>query len=940
VADVFISYSRRDASFAHELAQALKARGKESWIDVQGIQDGEVFPAVLRRAVEEAHGLVYVISPDAVRSSFCQQEVDHALALGKRVVPVLHRPVPDEQLPAGIRERQWVRAGERLTDETADRLSRALDADPEHTREHTRLLVRARDWDEGGRRSADLPRGDELARAEAWLTRAPGRQPAPTTLHSEWIAAARAAAAVRQRRLFAFAGLFMAVALGLLVFALVSRGNAVRAEGIEKSEALATQAENQVSRDPQRALLLARVALAAAPTAAAELATSEALDANTVRAQLPSFGVQGCLTSNYMYLLNGGRDVVDNTCDGEIVFGDLARRRIYRRVKLGVISTGMTLSADERTLLLATGRRLLSVDIRTARTRLALMAPWPIAWTAAGRPSHSVAISDGDNVGLVDFRHERLRIVARGDPRTLSIVYLLWASPDELLIATSGQSAGRGDIPAGLSTLNVVTGARRRIALPVPAHQHLAALNTINIAPDLRTWFVTGAVITANSNDQVATTWAVDARTGRVRWITTGPNGATAGPLQPSTDGRLLGIAYSQGAIDVLDAATGRLIIRDTSSSSIIAGWMDFPPGGRSMVTVSLDGVFRIWAAQGSEKLRFQAPPDPALDFTPDGRDLVLVGDHGEIVDRSGRIVQRFPGFPAATVYGVCNSGCFAASPQLRWLTYVQPHSATPRIVEIDGRTGRRAAVVPVARLDAQGVTPDGRVVASWVDGDQLHAQVIDPRSLVVRNLQTGQSNYGCAATTPSFTPGSRYMAIVDGCINVFVWDLRSGRLIRRATLKDRANASGALGGGTTASGAHLTPDGHYVLVTLEGGGLVRIDVASGRAAERLGTQTVAKVVTASPNGRFYAVGREDGTIDEYDARTLELVRHHTMFNPIEAIVFSPDSSELAVEDTRNVVQLWDTCDICENPRALAARARQESVRSLTSGERATFGLS
>ena len=39
MADVFISYSRRDTSFAHELSAALKARGKESWIDVQGIQD-------------------------------------------------------------------------------------------------------------------------------------------------------------------------------------------------------------------------------------------------------------------------------------------------------------------------------------------------------------------------------------------------------------------------------------------------------------------------------------------------------------------------------------------------------------------------------------------------------------------------------------------------------------------------------------------------------------------------------------------------------------------------------------------------------------------------------------------------------------------------------------------------------------------------------------
>ena len=79
-----------------------------------------------------------------------------------------------------------------------------------------------------------------------------------------------------------------------------------------RSQAIAAEAESQVVRDPQRALLLARVALATAATPAAELAVSEALDANTVRAQLPSFGVQACETSNYLYLLDHGRVAVDN----------------------------------------------------------------------------------------------------------------------------------------------------------------------------------------------------------------------------------------------------------------------------------------------------------------------------------------------------------------------------------------------------------------------------------------------------------------------------------------------------------------------------------------------------------------------------------------------------------------------------------------------------
>src|SRR6476661_2047586 len=134
---------------------------------------------------------------------------------------------------------------------------------------------------------------------------------------------------------------------------------------------------------------------------------------------------------------------------------------------------------------------------------------------------------------------------------------------------------------------------------------------------------------------------------------------------------------------------------------------MGFPPGDKPLVTLSLDGVIRTWAARGSEQLRFQGPPDPALDFTPDGRALVLVGRRGELRDRrTERVLRRFPGFPSDTVFNFCNSACFAVSPSLRWLTYVDSSHGRTRIVELEGRTGRRVASVPVRRLDAQGVAP------------------------------------------------------------------------------------------------------------------------------------------------------------------------------------------------------------------------------------------
>jgi WD40 repeat protein len=136
-----------------------------------------------------------------------------------------------------------------------------------------------------------------------------------------------------------------------------------------------------------------------------------------------------------------------------------------------------------------------------------------------------------------------------------------------------------------------------------------------------------------------------------------------------------------------------------------------------------------------------------------------------------------------------------------------------------------------------------------------------------------------------------------------------------------------------------LSPDGRYVLVPVPGGAFARADVASGAVVEVPGEKAPGNGLAISPNSRFYAIGRENGTVDEYDARSLRVIRHHMLENAIKTLVFSPDSRELAVEDTSDVLRVWDTCELCENPRRLAKLAAADSVRALTPGERATFNV-
>jgi hypothetical protein len=201
MADVFVSYSRRDSEFVRRLASSITERGKEIWVDTEGIADGEVFPEAIKRAIEQSDAFLFVITPVSVASAYCEHEVEYARELQKRIVPVLRDPVGDEQLPAEIHDRNWIPFTEADEFDTSlGRLVPALDTDLEAAKAHTRWLVKALEWDGEGREGSFLLRGSELKAAEAWLAASPeDADPAATPLQREYLLASRESAARRPR---------------------------------------------------------------------------------------------------------------------------------------------------------------------------------------------------------------------------------------------------------------------------------------------------------------------------------------------------------------------------------------------------------------------------------------------------------------------------------------------------------------------------------------------------------------------------------------------------------------------------------------------------------------------------------------------------------------------------------------------------------------------
>jgi len=81
-------------------------------------------------------------------------------------------------------------------------LIEALDTDLEHVREHTRLLMRAIEWDQDQRSKGLVLSRQELTMAAGWLTQSVSKEPGPAELHSEYIAFSRAAVSRIQRLIY------------------------------------------------------------------------------------------------------------------------------------------------------------------------------------------------------------------------------------------------------------------------------------------------------------------------------------------------------------------------------------------------------------------------------------------------------------------------------------------------------------------------------------------------------------------------------------------------------------------------------------------------------------------------------------------------------------------------------------------------------------------
>ena len=224
MSDVFISYSRKDSSFSHKLYDAFKARDLEVWVDFEDIPLTVDWWKEIEAGIDAAETFIFIVTPDSVRSDICHNEIEYAVQANKRIVPILHREILEDADKQKIHEQvsahNWIFFREEDDFDSAfTKLMDSVNTDLEHNRIHTRLLVRAKEWQDNKNRSY-LLRDEDLRQAESWLTQGVNKSPTPTNLHAEYISGSRQYQTSRQRNMLFVVTIALGVAIALSIFSI------------------------------------------------------------------------------------------------------------------------------------------------------------------------------------------------------------------------------------------------------------------------------------------------------------------------------------------------------------------------------------------------------------------------------------------------------------------------------------------------------------------------------------------------------------------------------------------------------------------------------------------------------------------------------------------------------------------------------------------------
>jgi WD40 repeat protein len=809
--DVFISYSRADSGFARRLNDALQLQSKRTWFDQESIAAGTAdFQQEIHRGIESADIFLFILSPRSIASPYCADEVDYAARLNKRLVTLLYQPIDTQNLHPELAKVQWLNFS-RNEDFSASftALLRILDTDSDHLHTHTRLLLRAIEWDEKGRRESLLLRGDELEAAEGWLSQSGGKEPQPTELQRSYLHNSRSvedanqqaeqilrAAAAKGRLLGAIAG-----SLGLGIAA-IAAWFAVQAQNRLQTADLKLQITDTqhdfVTGQPFPSLLKA---LKASQTLRTQFGPQ-----NATRRELQP-RIMGSLQQAIYRIreqnsLEGhedwvgdvsfspdGQTIASASGDGTIKLWNVETGEILHTLKghQGAV-LDLSFSPDGQTIASAS-------DDQTVKL-----------WTVAtGELIHSLE-GHQDWIRSLSFSPDGQTIVSASDDQTLK----LWAVKTGTLIQT-------------------LSG-------------HQALVSSIRFSPD-------GQTIASASDDRTVKLW--DGKTGALIRTLAGHQGEIWS-IRFSRDGKTLASGSGDKTIKLWDVQTGGLIHTLVGHQDIVRVITFSPDGttiasgsaGNTFTSGSLDTNIKLWDVKTGQVLYTLAGHQDGvvdLTFSPNGK-MLASGSRDYTIKLwsvpTGKEIDTLKGhldWVSKVIFSPDGHRIVSGS-----------SDNTVKIWQVETVENRNTLAAHQDEVWAINFSADGKTIASGSADQTIKLWNAATGSLM--HTLTGHQDW---VGRVNFSPDGQTIASGSGDKTVRLWNAATGTLLH--TLAGHQDWVGSIS---------FSPDGQTI-ASGSGDKTIRLwSVATGALLHTLtGHQDWVGSIAFSPDGQTIASASDDGTV-------------------------------------------------------------------------------
>lgn len=756
--DVFISYSRKDVDFVRRLHEALALEQRDSWVDWEDIPASADWWREVTGGIEAADSFMFIISPDSVRSEVCRKEIDHAVANNKRMVPILYRPTiePADQslMHPSIGSHNWIFFRDTDNFNAAfTALLKALDTDLSHVRQHTRLLVRAKEWESSNENPSFLIRGDDLTQAEDWLATGVAKQPAPTSLHAEYINSSRDAAIRRQRALLGGVTVALVVALGLAFLSFLLFGEADRQRGIaEEKSVTATVAQGEAQIQADIAQTQAAIALDNAATAvvAQADAQNQAIIAQTQAAIALENAALATIAQGEAQIQAEIAVTQAARAENNAALATVAQGEAQIQANIAQTQAAIAFDNAATAIVAQADAQMRATAVAQERNRaqsIALAGQAQVEWSNNSQRSAPIALYALQHYPYTWQAERALGMNVQGAMPNFRLqseaafTSVDW-SPDGARLVTADNGG----------TMLIVRGEDGVVLRTIDAHSE--GINRALWSPD-------GTRIASASSDDTARVW--DAETGRLLSTLSGHEAGVNG-LDWSPDGLRLATASNDGTARIWNTETGDLLWVLNGHVRSVNG-VQWSPDGAWVLTAGYDATARVWdASTGAEQFTLSGHTgsvNRAL-WSPDGRRIVTISS-----DSIAKVWDGQSGAEIFNLVGHVGSITRAAwSPDGRQIVTVSDDDTA---MIWDAAAGQLRLVLYGHLSDLTGVawSPDGKRLVTI---DENGTTLIWDAGSGVRLLNYG--NLFGAMYSVSWSPNGTRFATASEDKNVYIWGL------------------------------------------------------------------------------------------------------------------------------------------------------------------------